>query len=53
MAAKDSAKRRNQAAKSDDFKSVARRLGRDDDKVRFEKRLARMVQAKAGKRHKK
>jgi len=37
----------------DDFKSVARRLGCDDDKGRFEERLARMVRAKPKKRGKK
>jgi hypothetical protein len=49
MAGKDSRKRRNQPAKADDFKSVARRLGCDDDKDRFEARLASIAKPKTVK----
>lgn len=34
------------AVKSDDFESVARRLGCDDDKARFEKKLGKIGRAK-------
>jgi hypothetical protein len=36
--------------KSDDFKSVARRLGCDEDKARFEKKLKKIAKAKPAKR---
>jgi hypothetical protein len=36
--------------KTDDFKSVARRLGCDEDKARFEAKLKKIAKAKPVKR---
>jgi hypothetical protein len=46
MAKKALGKRQTQRAMRDDFKSVARRLGCDDDKDRFEARLAQLANVK-------
>jgi len=46
MAKRATEKRRTQRALTDDFKSVARRLGCDDDKKRFEQRLGKLLEAK-------
>jgi len=46
MAGNDSKKRKTQPARKDDFKSVAKRLGCDDDKKRFEERLGKIAKSK-------
>jgi hypothetical protein len=52
MPKKDSIKHRTQRPKADDFKSVARRLGCDEDKERFEAKRGKILktEAKASKR---
>jgi len=46
-------KPQRKSTKSDDFKSVARRLGCDEDKAAFEKKLGKIAKAKpAAKRAK-
>ncbi len=47
MKKKDSIKRKTQPLHADDFKSVARRLGCDEDKDRFEAKLGKIAKAKA------
>jgi hypothetical protein len=46
-ASKDKKKSRSKEKVSDDFVSVARRLGADEDKARFEKRLGKIAKAKS------
>jgi len=46
MAPKDSAKPRTQHPAKDDFKSVAKALGCDDDKARFEAKLGKLAKTK-------
>lgn len=48
MSAKIPKKRKPQRPLADDFKSVARRLGCDEDKERFEAKLGKIVKAKKG-----
>jgi hypothetical protein len=45
MAKKDSKKRKTQPPRADDFKSVAKRLGCDEDKARFEEKLGKIARA--------
>ena len=47
MPKKAPAKRRTQRPQADDFKSVARRLGCDEDKGRFEAKLGKIAKARA------
>jgi hypothetical protein len=46
MAKRDSVKQRTQPRRSDDFKSVAKRLECDEDKERFEAKLGKLAKAK-------
>jgi len=46
MPAKRPAKRGTQPPRADDFKSVARRLGADEDKATFEAKLKKIAKAK-------
>jgi len=46
MPKKPPAKRRTQPPQPDDFKSVARRLECDEDKVQFEAKLGKIAKAK-------
>ena len=45
MPKKDSIKRRTQRPPTDDFKSVARLLGCDEDKAAFEAKLRKIAKA--------
>ena len=46
MAPKDAGKDQTQSSKADDFKSVAKRLGCDDDKAAFEAKLGKIAKSK-------
>ena len=46
MAPKNSKKTGTQHSSKDNFKSVAKALGRDDDKSRFEAKLGKLVKVK-------
>jgi len=46
MPAKRPTKQGTQPSRADDFKSVARALGCDEDKGRFEEKLKKIVKAK-------
>ena len=47
---KDKKKPAQKRKQSDDFISVARRLGADEDKATFEAKLAKIAKAKMGRR---
>jgi len=52
MPKKAPAKRRTQPQRDDSFEAVAKRLGADEDKARFEAKLGKIAKAKPKGRNK-
>ncbi len=44
-------KKTKKRSRADDFESVAKRLGCDDDKATFEKKLGKIAKAKSAKKN--